>query len=527
MSRDDEPSGIVRFLISVRRWLGGGAPSLPKPREAAGEGQSPENAPRNLPGASTPDEPVSVAPEVGIATATIAERLTILKKSLEFDGEAALSLKSLHSRRDLLLYIHDVILFRFAKLREIGLLNPESSSVVENLTLKVEAAIAQGDTPPPEGGPLDVEELKNENEELRQRIESLHAKYVKSGVISEGELAREDEIRHLQSRLREQSTHLRVARKKLAVLVSYHEMVQNLRAKNSLLVTKLEHQARLMRTLAAGTPGSQELLSGVERLREENRRLKLELGRQSGLLDRLLSHLPAEARQVVEDLLGRNAALQASIEDREAEIESANMGEGDLLRHIERLSEENLRLKGLLHTKESIDGYLRSAEEGKGDPGQLIEMLKMENRRLEHVVREKEEQIKILTEEPSNKQLMQAYSRLMREYKQVCQEGQQRERLFRQEANEKQALMRQVREKTAFIKENQRLKAELETSKRLIKSLKEVEERSQGYRRERAELSGKYEKAMMELDAANRKITKLTAEYNLLVREYENIFTNR
>lgn len=478
-------------------------------------------------GELSPDE-ISPHEELSPAVLSITERIAVMKKAFEFEAELKTRLTEISSTRDLLLYLHDVVLFRFSKLHEIGLISPESFEVLGSLNDKLGGVLTKEYSSQPEEESTDAEELRKENIELKQRIENLHAKHVKSGIITETELSQEKEIIFLQSRVREQHSQLGVARKKLKVLSAYQDMVQSLRAKNSLLDSKLQHQTRLLRSLTASDPKQQELVSTVEDLTEENRRLRMELEKQSELFEQFKKHLPDNVQQMAKDLINRNVSLRDDLEKKEAQLEnvaSRDSSGAGMLDDIERLSETNIQLKGSIGAAQLIEQYIEDQKKGIGDPEKVIDTLKLENQRLEVALNAKEEQVQTLSKDPVSKQLLKAYSRLQSEYKELYMENQYRGQLYQQELNEKKSLMAQTRERTALIKENQRLKTELESSKRFAEILRKVELQVQMLKKERSELTSKYDRSLVEVDQLNKKLAKVTAEYGLLVKEYENIFS--
>jgi len=372
---------------------------------------------------------------------------------------------------------------------------------------------------------IDIDEVIRENEELRQRIEHIHAKYVKTDIVADKDLAREKEIAFLRSKVKEQHEQLGLARNKLKTMLSFQEIVQSQRAKIGMLNSMVDHQARLLRSLTAGNPKHEELVSTVERLRVENTKLKSELARLAELLAQLRMTPATESRQALEELITRNIQLQAGLEDKETQLESVAGGsEEDLLTHIERLSEKNIQLKSMVETKESIDSFIRDQTEGKGAPDLIIEELRVKNQQLEQALSSKEEEIRALTAHPANSQLWKAYTRLRGEYKEVYQENQLRSRFHEDEFRDKQSLIAQARERTSIIKENQRLRSEIENSKRLGEVLRKSELQCQALKKDRFEILSKYEAVLAQLDKANKKIIKLTAEYGLLIKEYETIF---
>ena len=143
----------------------------------------------------------------------------------------------------------------------------------------------------------------------------------------------------------------------------YQEMVQSLKLKNGSLVSKIEHQARLIRSLIENDSKQQKFLSTIEKLVEENRKLKTELRQKSQLLGQLQKYLPPTSLDVVQKLVEKNARLHAFIEKKDAQLEGMITPadcENDLMESFERLSEENIRL----HKMNEAVTSLRKKEKG-------------------------------------------------------------------------------------------------------------------------------------------------------------------
>jgi hypothetical protein len=198
---------------------------------------------------------------------------------------------------------------------------------------------------------------------------------------------------------------------------------------------------------------------------------------------------------------------------------------GELLEYIEDMTEKNTQLKSMLSAGQSIDLFIKERDEGKaGDPNRIIETLQSENKTLEEVLMAKEARIQAMSADPANRQLMMALSRLQREYRELLKEKEYVEALYEQEKLEKQAFLAQTRERAALEKEIRQLKTQLETSKQLGRLLKKSELRCQILKKERSESDLKYQRAMVELESARNKLTKMNAEYNHLMAEYRKLF---
>ncbi len=461
------------------------------------------------------------------STMNIASKLKILKQTFDFEPGLKNRLGAIHSCRELLLFIADSFLYRFEKLREIGLLSQESAIIYEALNEKLAMVLmADQHGVGPEGSPSDPQELFRENTELRQEIDSIRARYVKTGIVTDTELAQDKEIQYLQGRVREQQTKLKVMHQRLKTTESFREMAQSLQARLSLLQAKLVHQSRLIRSMTAGNPRHQDLLATVKQLTDENKQLKHELEKQADPMGDLKRRLPSEAHPMIEELVHSNVRLLADIDDKDQQLEIVSGGsQEDLVDYIERLSEKNTHLKEQLSTRQSIDQLLKDLDtQTDGKPGRIIEALSTENLRLKHDIQRKEAQLQAISAEPANHPLRKAYTRLQLEYRELNKEKQLQEAIYRQEQEERQVLLAQARERALLLKENRQLKAQLASNQQLGPLLNKAETQCQVLKKERSELVIKYERALVELEGAKKKLDKITAEYGLLMGEYHKLF---
>lgn len=518
MSTPEEPRRRVKDLVgTVARWLGGGE------REAV-----PASAPAPDSDASTVegvDGPPAQAP-AGLSrqTLTAAEKMSSFRKAIEFEEGVGSRLKDVHSEHALLLYLYDVLFFRFVQLRDLGLLSDNSVNFLEVLSEKFGAVLSS----------QEVSEATSESEAAGRESggKGLSAGHtiVKSGIVTENELHLEEQVKYLQVRVREQHAKLQVARQKFKLLASYQEMILSLRARNGLLTSKLDHQTRLLHSLAADNPKHKELFATVDRLREDNARLRGELDRQMEVFQRIRTVLPDAEQNTVNGILANNADLRADLEARDEQIDQMTRECGkdpELLCYIDSLTEQNNRLKEALASQNMIEGYVAKCEGGEEDVSGIVEALRSENQRLQLALSAREEQVNLLTSDPVNRQLKDAFQRLQADHRQVLKENQLKEQLYRHELQEKQALLLQLRETSTLSKENQRLRGELETSQRIVDVLKKRDFQFQVLRKRHSELVSRYERTSGSLEKAHQKLAKITAEYNLLIKEYEHIFGNR
>jgi hypothetical protein len=476
------------------------------------------------------EEPLESMPfngEISHTVMSISERLKILKNTLEFDKELKARLDEVRSYRDLVLYIYDSILMRFTKLREIGLISPESSQVIKYLNDKTTTMLStQGPSDSDETAAV-LDDLRKENEELKREVADLHTRHLKTGIITDTELTLEKEVKYLQGRVRDQQTQIGLAKKKIKALLPYLEMSQNLKARTSILQSKVEHQASLLRSLTAQDPKHRELLSKVERLRAENSQLKGEMEKQAGLLSQLKDSLPSQSRSVFDELIVGNARLYAEFEQKQEQLEgvlSATATNESLLEAIDRLSAENSQLQEGLNARQHLSDYIENQKAGKGDPNKVIEALVADNHHLKLALQTKDDQIQVLMRDQSDRPAVQAYRQLQQKYKQLFRETQTREQLYVQQQDEKRNLVAHARERTALIRENQVLKGELESYRQNITVLRKLESQCGMLKRERAEYSTKFEALTVENDQLKKRLSRVTAEHQVLVSEYERIF---
>lgn len=514
----DEPKGKKKGAIStLLTWLGvaenGEASSPSPPPDGVSKGGDGNRLPRPF------DSMESVPP----SAQTFSDKALMLKKSFEFEAKLAKELEAIGSAGELLLFIQDALIFRFDQLHRIGLINADSYRFIASLSDKM-ALMTVGATVNEEWSPKSTEELRKENAQLRQQIASDRARHRKSGIITEEDMAKDREITRLNARIRDQQSQLKIARKRIEALTSYREMVQTLRVRNGFLTSKAEQQAKLLRSLTVHNPEHERVLGAADRLAEENRQMKKDLDRQSHLLNQLRDQLQPDARAVIDELIDRNSALWDDVQNRDGQLDAAFASGRDIHDHLDELQERNYQLKQTLETTRTIDRYMQEPEGGKKDFNLVVEALKLENDRLQRSVAAKEEQIASMTVDPVSRQLMAAFSRLQQEHREIVKEKQVNDELHRQEVARGQRLMAQARERAALSKENQRLKTELESTKRLAESYKRSEQQLVQVKKVSSSLEVKYQRATVELEEARKKLARITAEYKLLMGEYENIF---
>jgi hypothetical protein len=480
--------------------------------------------PRSIPLSRGP----MVDSSVSRKTLNISEKMAALREALDFEQNVQSRLDKIHSSRDLLIFLHEVLLFKFFRFREIGLLSPESSKAIEALNRSFETVLVKQESSETKGGDENVSEILRENEVLRKQLDSLREKRVTPGIISQREIALDQETDYLKRRNRELTLELGVARKKGDAFLASQEMIRGLRAKNSLLSSKVEHQANLLRALAADNTKNQEYLASIEKVKEENILLKSRLAKQSGVLDQLQQFVPEgwPSQGLIQDLIVRHRGLLAELDDNSTRFEAmaSRDPEKGLAESYERSRDENIHIKNLIETNETISNFV-AGQKGEGDdPEQLVEILRSENQRLEQLLASKKEQIKVLATDPSNRGFIRLLRRIKEENNQLARDNAIREDFCRHLEQEKNLLQGEVRKLAAQAQQARQMQADIEYKNRLLASLKKVELKYEAMKKKYVELNTKYEGDSEKYRQANKKIERLTTEYNLLLQEYENLF---
>ena len=466
------------------------------------------------------------AVDISTTTSTITGKLAALKTALEFEGKDKSRLSEIGSSRELLLYLYEVVLFKFNELYEIGLLSFESSEVVGQINDMLQNFLKRREASEQEGS-QSFAELRDQYEALQRKHDALQAKYLETGIITEREIQIEKECNYLKSRIRELETFLRIAQKKISILTSTADMVQSLRAKNSLLTSKIDHQTRLLKSLTAGQPQSQELLSTIEKLNSENDQMKMKLEKQGELWQQFESHLPVNSstRAMVKDLVAENTDLAAELDQKQDHLESLSVNQlPDMFASVDQLQDENIQLKSRLKASQSLSRLLADCRQQEEQAGEFENMLQSENMRLKQLLAAKKQQIKALASDPSKRQFVQAITRLKGETRELRKISDQNAKYIEQLLAERRKMQAKLRQNQPLAEESRRFKAELEFQKKLVASYRKTEYEYQMLKKKYYKVNNRYLIAQNENDALKRKLNRLAVEYNSLVQEYENLF---
>ena len=489
MAKDSESGYVKDWMDAIGRWLGF---------------------------AGRPDEKV--------LTALISEKTAALAESLRFSAEQRTKLDSSFSRDELLAGVREVVLPKLTKLGAMGLLGEESAELLSNLDARILALLDANGSP--EGT---TEALHQENAELKERIERLYARYIKSDIHPETEHELREKIRALSSRVQDQHAQLDLAKKKLRTLLSCRELIQSLRVKVGLMESRLDYQTRLIDSLTADKPQHRELVLRIDGLLDENKQLKMELERQADLLEQLQKYLPPDTWRVVEELVRSNQTLRTSIEETDAELETVLAvpeNRGSLAEYVDKLNEENLHLKSMRETRRSIDDFIRN--QGKGDPATIVEELRRENQQLEMVSVSRKDQLEYYTAPHSDRPILKAYARLRDDHRRVFLENEMKDQLYRHQEDEKSRLIAQAREKTTLIQENQRMKSEMAVREReWDEMLTKIRRENRTLGLELSKVREIHRETVSEKEALAGELARLGSEHKLLLAQLEGLFSRR
>lgn len=491
----------------------------PAPAKPVSEGAPPLRGD----GESAPDlvkpSPVAMA---------VSKKLAALKNAMEFDDALKSRLNKIRSADDLLLYSYEVLFRKFLDLQEIGFLSGESNLVLDALHRKFDSILAGNDASARSKEAAEHSKVKEELAALREQFAALKAKSVKGGVISERELQLEEEAEYLKRRVRELKSEVEVVRKKQKALSSAMDMASSLMAKNSLLNSRLSNQTKVLQTLISKKPKEKDLLARIEELRTENDELKRLLEQREGTMTRLRDGLVADgsSNEALDGLFDSNAALREQLAEKDAKIEGLFIAQPnpDVTETILQLSDENFQLKTLLETEQAVKDNALDQQNGPMDHEHVTEILKLENQRLQAALSAKEEQVKALKSNPAQRSMMRAMMRLKDENKQLLKVSDARNRMCEELEAEKKQLILQARKAEDLGKEILVLRGKLETSGQTVKSMQKAVAQHQSLKKEYSVIVSKYDAAQLEILNMKKRLSRITAEYDILVKEYENIF---
>ena len=519
---DEGKKDWIRQLLG--RWFGSGG----YPEEEEERPTAPPSSTEASPASEDVNRVSDAKPKVPSIALEVSRKLSALRNAVELGQEAVDGLCEVHSAEDLLLYSYQVIFRKLLSFQEIGLVSEQSSLALDAIHRKYQSILKNRPFQPSEADSSQLKKLEEENRALKVRLKQAKAECVKRGVISERELKLDEEVEYLKRRLREQAVQLEIARKKNEVALAGVEMANALLAKNGLLNARLANQERLLRTMAAQGPRQEELLDKLETLREENRQLREMMEERTDLEERLkaLPGAETESGQLLESLLASNRGLKAELTQRGSRLDELASVETqtDVADVIERLSDENFELTTIVETGRAIRECALDRESGAAVHERVLDFLKVENQRLQAALTAKEEQLKVLAANPAHRSMMKAIMRLKDENRRLSKTLELRGRLNEQWEEEKKQLQIQVRRGEEGMRENQAIRTRLESSEQVIKTLKKALANYQALKKEYSTVFSRYEAAQVEIASMKKRLSNITAQYDLMVKEYENIF---
>ena len=520
---EESSNGTIGKIL--KRWFKGTANEEP----AVAAVPSPVVAQPMRRASPPPDKDGGTGEDIIPRVKNISEKIIALRNAVEFDARAKSSLNQVDSERELVKYCYETLLRKFMNLEEIGILSPESTFVLNTLGERFESVLQQ---PENTATPEDLSEkkaLEEENRALKSQVKNLQARYVKSGIISEREIQLEGEIKYLKRREKELQIRLKIFEKRCQALMEGAALISELRAKNGLLSSRLRNQAQLLDALSEGSVKKEQLIETVQGLRAENRHLQEQLEKPDSSFDRIEKQLPEDSniREALGDLLTRNKNLHGELADRSQRLDDlSSIGStANIPDTIEMLSDENFRLKAMIETKQALNDLMENPARGKLNSQRVIEVLNTENQRLQQTLAAKKEQVKILaSRNPSSGPAVKALIRLRDENKELKRAIDLRDRTATDWEIEKKQMVAQVKKAVQIAKENQQFRPLVEQNGLLAQRLKDVELKYQTTRKDYSALVSKHDTSLREMQQTKAKLARTTAEYELLVKEYENIF---
>jgi len=432
-----------------------------------------------------------------------------LKDALEFQASEKSRLDSITSSQEFLLYLYEVILFKFRTLKEVGVLSSESSLAIDAVNQKLEIFVTE-----PKSNVFDPQAVERENQVLKKTLSDLRSKYVKSGIVTEREIELQKEVEFMKRKEAKFKTSLKDARKKIDELSPVHAMVSTLRTKNSLLISKIDHQARLLRTLTAGQPEQKALVTKAGKLENENRRLRDELEKQSYIVRELSNNndLDSPAKQMLGELVNENQILYSELTANDIQFETlSNSTDESLIDKLDRLHEENLYLRSLIKSKEAITD---SVENDTDNHSRIADILREQNEAIRNALVSKKEQIKLMSLNPFDQKMMKSLGRFTNEIIELKKVNELNEHFCRHLQDEKKVLQGKTRDNAAYQKQVRQLNLELEKKDQILKSLEKTEQQYNVLKKEHSAMRLEYEKATAELNQIRPKIAGLTADHD-------------
>lgn len=502
-----------------------------------------------------------VSPNFG-KMAAAAKKIATLRRSLEFDGDLESKVVGIHTSRNMLLFMHQHVLYKFQSLHEIGMVDEQSHAVLDCIMKKTESLLAAGAD---DQAMIDPTELAAENESLKRQLNALYEKHVKSDIISGAELALQEEKSRLQSRLGELKKRYDYAKmsigkltdlvKKLEVIHTRYKMLtqrnetherntgvleknakilQELEAQNKLLKGRVEHQERLLQSMAWENPKQRELMDSITELDEKKQALKELLGPFGDELDTAVSNIDDEEhKRNLQSLVQENRSLYAELETQDYHLESAQPLEQDvsLLSNMERLQEDTFHLAEVTQAKQHIAGILASKEDKTNVKTEMLSALSRENNALKHALDSKARNIKVLDTDPGRSKMLETIISLKKDNNRYQLEIENLNHVVTGVSERNYEIEKKCDQLKNAYKENQHLKQEALIKDTLLADHKKKEEEIRSMKKEFYKMQAActkikydYEKAVADNIKLEIKIKKIRSDYEGMITEYNKLF---
>lgn len=459
----------------------------------------------------------------------LAMNLSILKATLDLDDETRKRIDGLNNTADCLVAIHEILLSRLLRMKEIGFISPQSGEAIEKLQTKIEDLVSQTIHAQPDRLKLEKEKLEHENLLLKKQIKKLRSDYIKTGIITEREIKLEEECLRLRTRMKQAEQVLKIARERTKALAIAQDMVRTLQARCNLLNLRLNQQVRLINKLAEGSQ-QKSLVENIRIMEEENAILREQLARRSDLWNQAALEGAGEGTpgEQLSRLVKQRSALQAALDEKQEKVETLAIASAreSLPESLMRLHDENTYLKSILEGHSLGDADTSEGASENMKLHQIIESLRSENYRLEQLIKAKTEHLRMLKQDPANRHLARAATQFKKKYRELEDDYREQQRLMEQITEENKDLKQQLDSMKVDTRRLAQLQAELDAARQTIASYQQLGPKYLALKKEHSALFTKYQAAVNRNQEMARKLSNLTAEYELMAEEYERIFRN-
>lgn len=531
--------------------------------ESAGASEDRVEAPGNTPSAAetaAKQEQATVQPSAAVTAA--AKKMIWLRKTLEFEEDIAEKVANIHTSRNMLLFMHQYMLFKFENLHSIGVLSEKSYTMLTRITHQTQTIL----TDSAKTVTTDPKELFQENESLKRQLKTLYDKHVKSDIISEKELILEEEKAKILARFEELKKRYVNSQKKIQILEETNakldqihtrykllsakvgsteknaadlentlRLLHEAQSRAKLLQSRVEHQERLIQSMAWENPGQKELVDSITALDEKKRELNSQLQDQKDMLSGALASLQDgdEQKQGIKSLIDENRTLYEELKDNDETLQSASSftEAPSLLTSMENLQEDTFHLNELAKAKEDLASILQAKERSIQDMAAMFNTLKRENTALKLALEAKSGKMKALDSDPLTRRMIQTIAALKKENYRFQLEIGNLHHIVSISSDRNELADKKIKELRNACRETQYLKQEMERKDKLIGEYKKRDEDYRVMKRElyqfQSELTKSQNdcaKAINENAKLEAKIISVRSEYEGMISEYNKLF---